>query len=143
VDPFWAICGRLRGRGTLLKQTWKESQESACLIPVSLRVQGATSDSEAARMQASSTTSIPRHRSQRASSQRVDKPGRGVLAAGGNRARRYRGQPNHTPAVLISREKIPQLPFEPCAFLLIYGADTSYTFGGTNTQSSELAARIS
>jgi len=28
-------------------------------------------------------------------------------------------------------------------FSLIYGAVTSYKFGGTNTQSSELAARIS
>jgi len=49
----------------------------------------------------------------------------------------------HTPAVLITREQNPLLPFERCVFSLIYGAVMSYKLGGTNTQSSELVARIS
>jgi len=43
-------------------------------------------------------------RSQRSSSQRVDRPGRGTSAVCGTIARRYRGQPSHTPAVFMARE---------------------------------------
>jgi len=73
----------------------------------------------------------------------VEEPERGAPAAGGTRAKRYRSQPSHTPAVLIPREQIPLLPFEPLCFLTDLRAITSYKFGGTNTQSSELDARIS
>jgi len=36
VGSLWAVCGRLSGRGTFLKQTCaaQDSQESACLIPI-------------------------------------------------------------------------------------------------------------
>jgi len=36
----------------------------------------------------------------------------------------------------------PLIPFEICAFSLIYWAVTIYKFGKTNTQSTDLAARI-
>jgi len=49
-------------------------------------------------------TSVPKPRSQRKPSQRVEEPKRGAPAAGGTRTRRYRSQPSHTPAVLIPRE---------------------------------------
>jgi len=85
------------------------------------RAQQATPRQSVGKQAEAATTTVPKPRIQWEPSQRVDEPERGAPAAGGSRARRYRSQPSHTPAVLIPREQSPLLPCEPFVFSLIYG----------------------
>jgi len=107
---------------TLVWERWRFPKPAK---PISLRVQGAKNSLETTRRRASRGE---RHQEHLESTRR-----RAKTSSHWSQREPTLKPPSHPPAG-ISKTKIS---------LLIYGAVTSYKIGGTSTQSTELAARIS